>query len=235
MREGGEGASIHHPSMPMWRHLVHRHTAARDDSGRGVYPCGRPLPTPFLLNTHGERSRLGTHAFFDRLSTSSHTTKHHSTPYNTRKKSKMMMSKKLLAVLLLAMLAVAALSTVDARRYRRRRWGRKRHHNRRRYHRSNNKRVSGTNKNAGKNVGKMSNYDANHNNVGASQSGKISGTNHGYNGQSNYQKVEANPTNTQYTSITNNPVVSVYNSNTNTRSEYIRVGSGDYRYTKKED
>ena len=81
----------------------------------------------------------------------------------------------------------------------------------------------------------MSNYDANHNNAHASQSGKISGSNVGRNEQSNYQSVEASPTNYQSTTITNNPQVYVHNSNTNTYSEHIRYGSPNVHYTKKED
>merc|ERR1711937_490217 len=77
--------------------------------------------------------------------------------------SKMMMSKKFIATACVA--AVMAVSTPGADA-----WYRPAHHE---YKKTNSKKVSGYNKNAGLNYGKMFNADGNFNHVGSSQHGSI--------------------------------------------------------------
>ena len=146
----------------------------------------------------------------------------------------MMMSKKLLAALCLGMLAVASMSTVDARHHHRRhknkkRWNRKHKHS---VKKTDTDKVTGDNDNKGFNYGKMTNWDANYNKVGAHQSGHITGHNWGTNYQSNHQSVTANPTNTQHTMITSNPVVGSTNMNDNKETKNVRRNSPNKHVTK---
>ena len=140
----------------------------------------------------------------------------------------MMMSKKLLATLCLGMLVVASMSTVDARhhhgkrRHNKKRWNRKPRYS---VKKTDTDKVTGDNDNKGFNYGKMTNWDANYNKVGAHQSGHITGHNWGTNSQGNHQSVTASPYNTQHTMITNNPHVASTNTNDNKETKNVRRNS----------
>ena len=133
-----------------------------------------------------------------------------------------MMSKKFIATACVA--AVMAVSTPGADA-----WYRPAHHE---YKKTNSKKVSGYNKNAGLNYGKMFNADANVNHVGSHQSGHITGVNTGVNSQSNMQSVMANPTVVQSNHITSNPHVYSGNTNNNQKYKKDRKYSPDVHYRK---
>ena len=133
-----------------------------------------------------------------------------------------MMSKKFIATACVA--AVMAVSTPGADA-----WYRPAHHE---YKKTNSKKVSGYNKNAGLNYGKMFNADGNFNHVGSSQHGSIKGANVGTNLQSNVQHVDASPYVYQGNDIRNNPEVYSSNYNKNEDRKDMREHSPNYHISK---
>ena len=137
----------------------------------------------------------------------------------------MMISKQFIATACVA--AVMAVSTPGADAWR--------HHMpvyKKEYKKTKSNKVSGYNKNAGLNYGKMFNADANVNHVGSHQSGHITGTNVGTNAQDNYQTVDASPTIVQSNHIQNNPYVYSGNTNNNQKYKNVRKYSPDVHYRK---
>ena len=100
------------------------------------------------------------------------------------------------------------------------------------YKHTNSKKVSGYNKNAGLNAGKMFNADGNFNHVGSSQHGSITGGNVGTNSQSNMQGVDASPYVYQGNTIHNNPTVISDNYNKNEHRMDMREHSPNVHISK---